>query len=381
LSSVAHAATRELGSKEQKAVMSEDKKSQKQEALRQVVQGLEKTYGQGTIMQLGSGSPEPVAVIPSGALVLDEALGVGGYPRGRVIEIFGPESSGKTTLTLHAIAEAQKAGGVAAFIDAEHAFDLRYARSIGIDLKTLLMSQPDCGEQALEIAEALTRSGAVDLVVIDSVAALVPKAEIEGDMGDAHMGLQARLMSQALRKLTAIANKTGTTLMFINQLRMKIGVVFGNPETTTGGNALKFYASVRLDVRRTGKVTLGENVVGNRTRVKVVKNKCAPPFTEAEFDIRWGTGIDACADLVEIAAQVGVLEKNGSHYLFGGKSVGQGRDKTRDAILTDPALFQAVRKRTLEALPSRAPKLDRTDKTTATDKLDKLPKPEKKTAA
>jgi len=339
---------------EEKAVMSEEKKSQKQETLRQVVQGLEKTYGQGTIMQLGSGAPQPIAVIPSGALVLDEALGVGGYPRGRVIEIFGPESSGKTTLTLHAIAEAQRAGGTAAFIDAEHAFDLRYAQGIGIDLNKLLISQPDCGEQALEIAEALTRSGAVDLVVIDSVAALVPRAEIEGDMGDAHMGLQARLMSQALRKLTAIANKTLTSLIFINQLRQKIGVVFGNPETTTGGNALKFYASVRLDVRRTGKVTLGETVVGNRTRVKVVKNKCAPPFTEAEFDIRWGTGIDQGADLVEAAVLAGVLEKNGSHYLLEGKSLGQGRDKTRDALLNEPALFRAVRQKTLSLLPSHA---------------------------
>jgi len=351
--------------------MSEDKKSQKQEALRQVVQGLEKTYGQGTIMQLGSGAPEPIAVIPSGALMLDEALGVGGYPRGRVVEIFGPESSGKTTLTLHAIAEAQKAGGVAAFIDAEHAFDLRYARGIGIDLKTLLMSQPDCGEQALEIAEALTRSGAVDLIVVDSVAALVPKAEIEGDMGDAHMGLQARLMSQALRKLTAVASKTGTTLIFINQLRQKLGVVFGNPETTTGGNALKFYASVRLDVRRTGKVTLAETVIGNRTRVKVVKNKCAPPFTEAEFDIRWGTGIDFGADLVEAAALAGVLEKNGSHYLFDGKSIGQGRDKARDAILLEPALFQAVRKKTLVALPSQAHRLDNPNQPSAPNKPDK----------
>ena len=355
--------------------MSEDKKTQKQEALRQVVQGLEKTYGQGTIMQLDSGAPEPIAVISTGALVLDEALGVGGFPRGRVVEIFGPESSGKTTLTLHAIAEAQKAGGTAAFIDAEHAFDLRYARGIGIDLKKLLMSQPDCGEQALEIAEALTRSGAVDLVVVDSVAALVPKAEIEGDMGDSHMGLQARLMSQALRKLTAIASKTGTTLIFINQLRQKIGVVFGNPETTTGGNALKFYASVRLDVRRIGKVSLGENVVGNRTRVKVVKNKCAPPFAEAEFDIRWGTGIDVGADLVETATQAGVLEKNGSHYLFAGKSIGQGRDKTRDAILTDPALFQAVRKKTLEALPSQAHQLSKADKPDKPDKPDAPPAP------
>lgn len=339
--------------------MSEEKKSAKQEALREVVQGLEKTYGQGTIMQLGAGAPDPIAVIPTGSLVLDEALGVGGYPRGRVVEIFGPESSGKTTLTLHAIAETQKAGGTAAFIDAEHAFDLRYARGIGIDLKKLLMSQPDCGEQALEIAEALTRSGALDLVVIDSVAALVPKAEIEGDMGDSHMGLQARLMSQALRKLTAIAHKTGTTIIFINQLRMKIGVVFGNPETTTGGHALKFFASVRLDVRRIGKVSLGENVVGNRTRVKVVKNKVASPFTEAEFDIRWGTGIDTGADLVEVALQAGVLEKSGSHLLFGGKSIGQGRDKTRDALLTDPALFQALRKKTFEALPSQAHRVDK----------------------
>jgi recombination protein RecA len=361
--------------------MSEEKKSQKQESLRQVIQGLEKTYGQGTIMQLGSGAPEPIAVIPSGALVLDEALGVGGYPRGRVIEIFGPESSGKTTLTLHAIAEAQRAGGTAAFIDAEHAFDLRYAQGIGIDLKKLLMSQPDCGEQALEIAEALTRSSAVDLVVIDSVAALVPKAEIEGDMGDAHMGLQARLMSQALRKLTAIASKTGTTLIFINQLRQKIGVVFGNPETTTGGNALKFYASVRLDVRRTGKVTLAETVVGNRTRVKVVKNKCAPPFTEAEFDIRWGTGIDVGADLVEAATLAGVLEKNGSHYLLEGKSVGQGRDKTRDALLTEPALFQAVRTKTLALLPSQAHRLAKVTAQEKSEKADKSDKADKKSAA
>src|SRR6185369_7523545 len=262
--------------------------------------------------------------------------------------------SGKTTLTLHAIAEAQRAGGTAAFIDAEHAFDLRYAQGIGIDLKKLLMSQPDCGEQALEIAEALTRSGAVDLIVIDSVAALVPKAEIEGDMGDAHMGLQARLMSQALRKLTAVAHRTNTCLVFINQLRQKIGVVFGNPETTPGGQALKFYSSVRLDVRRIGKVSLGESVVGNRTRVKVVKNKCAPPFTEAEFDIRWGVGIDVGADLIETALAAGVLEKSGSHVMFAGKSIGAGRDKARDALVTEPKLYEAVRSATLEALPSHA---------------------------
>jgi recombination protein RecA len=334
--------------------MSEIKKSSKQEAIREAVASIEKTYGQGAIMRLGERAVEPVQVIPTGSLAIDEALGVGGFPRGRIVEIFGPESSGKTTLTLHAIAETQAAGGVAAFIDAEHAFDLRYARGIGIDLKKLLVSQPDCGEQALEIAEALTRSGAVDLIVIDSVAALVPKAEIEGDMGDAHMGLQARLMSQALRKLTAIASKTQTTLIFINQLRMKIGVVFGNPETTTGGNALKFYCSVRLDVRRIGKVQLGESLVGNRTRVKVVKNKVAPPFTEAEFDIRWGTGIDQGADLIETALAAGVLEKSGTHFTFAGKSIGQGRDKARDNLLVTPELYASVRAATLDALPSQA---------------------------
>jgi len=271
-----------------------------------------------------------------------------------VVEIFGPESSGKTTLTLHAIAEVQAAGGVAAFIDAEHAFDLRYARSIGIDLGQLLVSQPDCGEQALDIADLLTRAASVDLVVIDSVAALVPRAEIEGDMGDNHMGLHARLMSQAMRKLSGFAQKTGTTLLFINQLRQKIGVVFGNPETTTGGNALRFYASVRLDVRRIGKVTLGEQVIGNRTRVKVVKNKCAPPFTEAEFDIRWGLGIDAAADLIEAALHAGVLEKSGTHLAFGGKSIGQGRDRARDALLAAPELHASLLAATRAALPSQA---------------------------
>jgi recombination protein RecA len=293
-------------------------------------------------------------VIPTGSLALDEALGIGGYPRGRIIEIFGPESSGKTTLTLHAIAEVQAAGGMAAFIDAEHAFDVRYARAVGVDPTRLLVSQPDCGEQALEITEMLMRSGAVDLVVVDSVAALVPKAEIEGDMGDSHMGLQARLMSQALRKLTPVANRENTTLIFINQLRQKIGVVFGSPETTTGGQALKFYSSVRLDVRRIGKVSLGETVVGNRTRVKVVKNKCSPPFTEAEFDIRWGVGIDHGADLVETALTAGVLEKSGAHFTFGGKSIGQGRDKTRDTLVSEPALLGAVLQATLEALPSKS---------------------------
>jgi recombination protein RecA len=319
---------------------------------------IEKTFGKGSIMTLtGEGPIEPIAVIPTGSLALDEALGSGGYPRGRIVEIYGPESSGKTTLTLHAIAEAQRAGGVAAFIDAEHAFDLRYARSIGIDLSKLLVSQPDSGEQALEIADVLTHSGAVDLVVIDSVAALVPRAEIEGDMGDSHMGLQARLMSQALRKLTGSANKTRTTIIFINQLRMKIGVVFGSPETTPGGNALKFHASVRLDVRRIGKVTLGETNVGNRTRVKVVKNKLAAPFSEAEFDIRWGMGIDWAADLVEAAVACGVLEKNGSHLSLGGKSIAQGRDKARDALIASPELRAAIERETLEALPSQAYRL------------------------
>src|SRR5688572_15013336 len=332
--------------------MAEDKRSRPQ-AIHEVLSNIEKAYGKGAIMRLNNERAAPIPVIGTGSLALDEALGTGGYPRGRIVEVFGPESSGKTTLTLHAIAQVQAAGGVAAFIDAEHAFDLRYARAVGIDAAKLLVSQPDCGEQALEIADMLTRSGAVDLVVIDSVAALVPKAEIEGDMGDAHMGLQARLMSQALRKLTAVAHRTNTTLAFINQLRQKIGVVFGNPETTPGGQALKFYSSVRLDVRRIGKVTLGESVVGNRTRVKVVKNKCAPPFTEAEFDIRWGVGIDQLADLVETALAAGVLEKSGSHLSLGGKSVGQGRDKVRDALAADPALLAALRQATLDALPSK----------------------------
>jgi recombination protein RecA len=335
-----------------------DSKRSRQEAIREVVGTIHKSYGPGSIMRLGEVNAERVEVIPTGSLALDEALGIGGYPRGRVVEVFGPESSGKTTLTLHAIAEVQAAGGIAAFIDAEHAFDVRYARAVGVDPAKLLVSQPDCGEQALEITEMLTRSGAVDLVVVDSVAALVPKAEIEGDMGDAHMGLQARLMSQALRKLTAVAHRENTTLVFINQLRQKIGVVFGNPETTTGGQALKFYSSIRLDVRRIGKVTLGETVVGNRTRVKVVKNKCSPPFAEAEFDIRWGVGIDRGADLVETAVGAGVLVKSGAHFTFGGKSIGQGRDKTRDALLIDPPLHDAVRAATLEALPSQTARRD-----------------------
>jgi recombination protein RecA len=306
---------------------------------------VQKAFGSEAIALLDQQANRKFATIPSGSRALDAALGIGGYPRGRIVEIFGPESSGKTTLTLHAIAEVQQRGGVAAFIDAEHAFDLRYARTIGVDPSRLLVSQPDNGEQALEIAHFLTKAGGVDLIVIDSVAALVPRAEIEGEMGDPHMGLQARLMSQALRKLTAISSKHDTTFVFINQLRQKIGVVMGNPETTTGGNALKFYASIRLDVRRIGKVTVGEDVVGNRTRVKVVKNKCAAPFTEAEFDIRWGTGIDAASDLLETATAAGIVQKNGAHYAFQGNALGHGKEKTREALQESPTLRQQIAER------------------------------------
>ncbi|APR86818.1 RecA protein [Minicystis rosea] len=309
--------------------------SEKLRSIKSVVGSIEKQFGKGAIMSLGDEGENDTPVIRTGSFSLDDALGIGGYPRGRIVEIYGPESSGKTTLTLHAMREAQRGGGVAAFIDAEHAFDVQYARHIGVDTERLLVSQPDSGEQALEIAEMLTRSGAVDIVVVDSVAALTPKAEIEGEMGDAHMGLQARLMSQALRKLTAIAHKTGTTLVFINQLRQKIGVTFGNPETTTGGNALKFYASVRLDVRRIGPVKVGDESVGSRTRVKVVKNKMACPFREAEFDIRWGIGIDAATDLLDYGIQLGVVEKNGSHLSFAGEHLGQGRERARQALLDE----------------------------------------------
>lgn len=305
----------------------------------------EKNFGRGSLMRLEGQVTAPLDVIETGSVALDRALGIGGYPKGRIIEIFGPESSGKTTLTLHAIANVQKRGGVAAFIDAEHAFDLRYAQSIGVDTSKLLVSQPDFGEQALEIAEFLTKHHSVDLVVIDSVAALVPRAEIDGDMGDSHMGLHARLMSQALRKLTAVSAKHNTTFIFINQLRQKIGVTFGSPETTTGGNALKFYASVRLDVRRIGKVTASEEVVGNRTRVKVVKNKCAQPFTEAEFDIRWGIGIDAASDLLDLATVAGIVEKNGAHFAVNGENIGHGREKARSALLGSDVLRSDIEAR------------------------------------
>src|SRR5580692_11245708 len=305
----------------------------KMRALKGVVSAVEKQFGKGSVMTLGDDEePEPIATIPSGSLALDLATGIGGYPRGRVVEIYGPESSGKTTLALHAIAEAQKTGGVAAFIDAEHALDIVYARSIGVATEKLLVSQPDTGEQALDIAELLVRSGAVDLIVIDSVAALTPKAEIEGEMGDQHMGLQARLMSQALRKLTGVTYRTGTTLLFLNQLRQKIGVTFGSPETTTGGNALKFYASMRLDVRRIGQVKVGDEPVGGRTRVKVVKNKCAPPFTEAEFEIRWGTGVDKLTELIDLGIARGLVDKSGNHLSFAGSPLGNGRERSRDTL-------------------------------------------------
>ncbi|HTQ56786.1 MAG TPA: recombinase RecA [Bryobacteraceae bacterium] len=293
---------------------------------------LEKQFGKGTIQRLGSAAVMPVAVIPSGSISLDHALGVGGFPRGRVVEIFGPESSGKTTLTLHLIAEVQKAGGVAAFIDAEHALDPGYARKLGVDVDNLLVSQPDSGEQALEIAAALTSSGAIDAVVVDSVAALVPKAELEGEMGDSHMGLQARLMSQALRKLTGVVGRTGTCMVFINQIREKIGVMFGNPETTTGGRALKFYASVRVDIRRIAAIKDGDSAIGNRTRAKVVKNKVAPPFREAEFDILYGEGISREGDLLDLGVAHNLVEKSGSWFSHRGERIGQGRDNARQFL-------------------------------------------------
>lgn len=315
---------------------------EKIKAMDDALRAIEKQFGKGSIMRLGDRKVEKVPAISTGMPSLDDALGVGGYPRGRVIEVYGPEASGKTTLTLHAIAECQKAGGVAAFIDAEHALDVQYAQALGVDAKSLLVSQPDTGEQALDITETLVRSGAVDLVVVDSVAALVPQAEIDGDMGDSHVGLQARLMSQALRKLTGITHRTSTTLMFINQLRMKIGVMFGSPETTTGGHALKYYASVRLDVRRIGALKSGDQVLGNRTRVKVVKNKLAPPFQKVEFDIRYGEGVDALGDTLDAAVEAGVVEKSGAYYRFAGKSIGQGREKARAALKDDPRLFEKV---------------------------------------
>lgn len=319
---------------------------QKRKAIDLAIQTIEKQFGKGSIMRLGESqglSLQDVPAVPTGSLSLDIALGIGGYPRGRIVEIYGPESSGKTTLTLHAIHEVQKQGGVAAFVDAEHALDVDYARKLGVCTDDLLISQPDTGEQALEIAEMLIRSGGVDLLVIDSVAALVPRAEIEGEMGDSHMGLQARLMSQALRKLTGTLNRSKTLMIFINQMRMKIGVMFGNPETTTGGNALKFYASVRLDIRRISALKEGENTIGNRTRVKIVKNKMAPPFKEVEFDILYGEGISREGDLLDLGAQLNVIEKSGTWYTYKDEKIGQGRENARAYLKAHPEHLKSIR--------------------------------------
>ncbi len=332
--------------------MAEKKKSDndgKTQALGLAVDQIEKQFGKGSIMRLGEANKVEVETYSSGSISIDMALG-GGLPKGRIIEIYGPESSGKTTLTLHAIAEVQKAGGTAAFVDAEHALDPQYAKRIGVDIDSLLISQPDTGEQALEILETLVRSSAVDIVVIDSVAALVPQAEIDGDMGDAHVGLQARLMSQALRKLTGIVSKTNCTVVFINQIRMKIGVMFGNPETTSGGNALKFYSSVRLDIRRIGQIKVAEDVVGNRTRVKVVKNKVAPPFKTAEFDIMYNEGISATGDLIDLAVEKGIVGKSGAWFDYDGAKIAQGREAAKQYLKDNPKAFDKIHKELLQAI-------------------------------
>lgn len=325
----------------------------KLKALQAAMSKIEKDFGKGSIMKLGDEHIEKVEVIPTGSISLNAALGVGGYPKGRIIEIYGPESSGKTTLAIHAIAEAQKAGGIAAFIDAEHAFDRFYAAALGVDIDNLLISQPDNGEQALEIADQLIRSAAVDIVVVDSVAALTPKKEIEGDMGDNVVGLQARLMSQALRKLTSTVSKTNTTCIFINQLREKIGVMFGNPETTTGGNALKFYASVRLDIRRVTAIKDGENVIGNQVRVKIVKNKVAPPFRKAEFEITFGEGISKVGEIVDLGVEYGIIQKSGSWFSYNDTRLAQGRDATKQVVKDNPELAEEIETKIMEAIKEK----------------------------
>ncbi|MEE1361356.1 MAG: recombinase RecA [Selenomonadaceae bacterium] len=336
---------------EENEVMNDEAKKAREDALKNAMKQIEKDYGKGSIMRLGDASAKMnVEVIPTGILPLDIALGVGGVPRGRIIEIYGPESSGKTTVTLHMIAQAQKMGGIAAFIDAEHALDPIYAKKLGVDIDNLLVSQPDTGEQALEIAEALVRSGAIDIIVIDSVAALVPKAEIEGDMGDSHVGLLARLMSQAMRKLTGVLSKSRTTAIVINQIREKVGVMYGNPETTTGGRALKFYSSVRLDVRRVDSVKQGSEVVGNHTRVKVVKNKVAPPFRQCEFDIMYGEGVSRVSSLIDIAADLEIINKSGSWYSYNGNRLGQGKDTVKELLRNDPNLLAELEAKLAEAM-------------------------------
>ena len=330
-----------------------DERSAKLEALKQAMSKIEKDFGKGSIMKMGDEKVANIEVIPTGSIGLDHALGVGGYPKGRIIEIYGPESSGKTTLAIHAIAEAQKAGGIAAFIDAEHAFDRFYAEKLGVDTNNLLISQPDNGEQALEIADQLIRSAAVDIVVVDSVAALTPKAEIEGDMGDNKVGLQARLMSQALRKLTATVSKTNTTCIFINQLREKIGVMFGNPETTTGGNALKFYASVRLDIRKSSAIKDGDEVIGNEVKVKVVKNKVAPPFRRAQFEILFGEGICRVGEIVDLGVEYGILEKSGSWFSYNGSKLAQGKEGAKKVLKDNPELCEELTARIYEAINAK----------------------------
>jgi recombination protein RecA len=340
--------------------MSKDMNTEKLKALQVIIDKIDKTYGKGTIMKMGDSPIESMEVIHTGSLSLDLALGVQGFPKGRIIEIYGPESSGKTTLAIHAIAESQRAGGIAAIIDAEHAFDRHYAERLGVDVENLLISQPDNGEQALEIADNLIRSGAIDIIVIDSVAALTPKSEIEGEMGDSKMGLHARLMSQALRKLTANISRTGSTCIFINQLREKIGVMFGNPETTTGGNALKFYASVRLDIRRTGQIKDGETVIGNRTRVKVVKNKVAPPFRTAEFDIIYGEGISRVGEIIDLGVDNNIIKKSGSWFSYEDTKLGQGRDAVKTLLGDNPELMEEIDARIRVAIAGEtAPSLEK----------------------